>query len=224
MANAAVYAKPAGAEKAVTIPLTAKGGEGLYVAVIPSALAHGTIEYMFAAKDGINQQSNQGDGGTDTWFKLEFKGAGKGSADPGLFTVAAGGVTRTEPRKPIVLRAQLSPGGLEGMNDDQATAAEATIKGLTVSLLWREKDGEDQLAPMNPDPSGGLGGYGVSLEPQFDGTVLYYQVVACTADGKCAIDTGSKRKWNPLVVSSAPADAPPSLEAVSKKAPAGTPD
>ena len=78
---------------------------------------------------------------------------------------------------------------------------------------------------MAADPSGGLGGYGASIAPQFDGTVIYYQVVACAADGsRCAIDTGGKKKWNPLVVSAAPAEPPPPLEAASTKAPTGLPE
>jgi outer membrane biosynthesis protein TonB len=222
--TAAAYVRPLGGEKTVTIPLTPKGDEQ-YIAVIPAALAKGTIEYLLAAKDGKSQQTNQGDGSPDTWYRLEFKAAAARPAEPGMFTIAAGGLTRAEPRKPIVLRAQITPGNLDAVTDDNAAAAEASVKGLTVMLLWREKDGEDMSSPMNPDPSGGLGGYGVSLEPQFDGTVIYYQVAACNADAsKCAIDTGSKRKWNPLVVSATPADAPPPLEAVSKKAPASAPE
>ncbi len=222
--TAAAYVRPLGGEKTVTIPLTPKGEEQ-YVAVIPAALAKGTIEYLLAAKDGKSQQTNQGDGSPDTWYRLEFKAAAARPTEPGMFTIAAGGLSRAEPRKPIVLRAQVTPGNLDAVTDANAAEAEGSIKGLTVNLLWREKDGEDMISPMNPDPSGGLGGYGVSLEPQFDGTVIYYQVAACNADAtKCAIDTGSKRKWNPLVVSATPTDPPPPLETVSKKAPAGAPE
>ena len=222
--TAAAYVRPLGGEKTVTIPLTPKGDEQ-YVAVIPAALAKGTIEYLLAAKDGKSQQTNQGDGSPDTWYRLEFKAAASRPAEPGMFTIAAGGLTRAEPRKAIVLRAQITPGNLDAITDENAASAEASVKGLTVNLLWREKDGEDMATPMNPDPSGGLGGYGVSLDAQFDGTVIYYQVAACNSDAsKCAIDTGSKRKWNPLVVSSTPTDPPPPLEAVSKKAPANAPE
>ena len=230
--TASAFVRPLDRSKTVTIPLLSKGDDQ-FTATIPASLAKGSIEYLLAALDTNGQRTNQGDGGAETWFRLDFKPVGGVAsaakpADAGasqLLLVSSGAVTRAEPRKPIVIRAQVSPGNIADITEASAADAVAAVQNLKVRVLWREKDGEDQETAMAADPTGGLGGYGASLAPQLDGTIIYYQVVACAADGsRCAVDTGGKKKWNPLVVSVAPAEPPPPLEAASAKAPAGLPE
>ena len=91
-------------------------------------------------------------------------------------------------------------------------------------VIWRGSDGQEQIAAMEPDTSGGLGGFKAQIPPQPDGTV-YYQVVACDASGgKCAVSTGSKRKWHAVAVAAAPGAKPVPLDALSSKAPGSLPE
>jgi hypothetical protein len=218
------FFREAGAEKyKLAVPFVSNGNDS-YEVTIPAAVAKGDIEYILVVLDNADQKVSQGDGADNIWYKLSFKPIGAGSAPSQPFIVHAGAQGMAAPRKPVVLRAQVSPSNLGSIDEKSADAAVAAVQGLTVKLLWREKDGEDQELAMTPDESGGLGGYQAQLPALFDGSVLYYQVVACSADGKCAIDTGSKKKWNGLNVTSTPADPPAPIDAVSSKAPAGLPE
>lgn len=114
---------------------------------------------------------------------------------------------RVPPGRPIILRAQVVPAG-DGQPPDR------------VALLWRGSDSRDQLTEMAPDPTGGWGGYKAQLPAQEDGA-LFFQIFACDAQGiRCAVDTGSKRKWHATIVARNPgAPQPGALDAVSSKAP-----
>jgi hypothetical protein len=103
---------------------------------------------------------------------------------------------------------------------ENANQAEEAVKNLNVHLLWRSKDQEDHDDPMRADPQGGLGGYIWTLAALGEGDPLYFQVVACSQDNSvCAIDTGSKRRWNSAICAGAPAEPPRPIDAVSTKLP-----
>ena len=71
-----------------------------------------------------------------------------------------------------------------------------------------------------PSATGGLGGFKAELPPQSAGAV-YYQVVGCDSAGaKCAISTGSKRRWHAVAVAPSPVAKPAALQVASSKAPA----
>ena len=112
-----------------------------------------------------------------------------------------------------VLRAQVVPPSDNGEMPDR------------VAVLWRGNDGQDQLADMVRDETGGWGGYKAELPPQEEGAI-FYQVVACDPPAtKCGIDTGSRRKWHATAVASQPgAPRPLPLDAVSTKAPPTLPE
>ncbi|MBS2021397.1 MAG: hypothetical protein JST92_03235 [Deltaproteobacteria bacterium] len=224
--TAAIYVRQAGSPSwKASIPLVNNDGDSWSVE-LPPAVTHGEIEYLIAAKDNADQQVNFGDGSPSTPFKLTFKSAGgaaEGARPAQVFTISHASPFRVEPRRPIVLRAQISPGNIESLTEDKAADAEAKVASAKVQILYRGQDANDQVIDMTPDANGGLGGFIVELPAQFEGEVLYYQVVAC-ADTECAIDTGSKKKWNAVLISSSPGQAPAAIDAVSSKAPAGLPE
>ena len=88
----------------------------------------------------------------------------------------------------------------------------------------RGSDGQEQVTDMKPDASGGLGGFKAELPPQPGGAV-YYQVVACDASGKkCAVSTGSKRKWHAVAIAASPVAKPTALQVASSKSPGYLPE
>lgn len=223
--KAAIFVRPAGAATwAANVPLKNVDGESWSVEV-PGNLAHGDVEYLVVAKDTNGQQVNQGDGGPVTPFKISFKTSQPTPSGPPAqpFAIAHTSPGRVAPNKPVVLRAQVSPANLDTLSQADAAAAEAKVAGVKAQLLYRGQDATDQVQQMQADPSGGLGGFLAELPPQFEGDVIYYQVVACAGD-ECAIDTASKKKWNALVVSAKPVAPPPSIDAVSSRAPANLPE
>ena len=173
-----------------------------YDARIPGEIAHGTIEYLLAAKDENGKQTFGGDGAPTTWFTISFKPA----AQP--FNVAVNPPARVNPGRSLTVRAQITTPG-----DEPVAAAKAQV-------LWRGADGQEQVTDMRPDATGGLGGFKAELPPQSAGAV-YYQVVGCDSAGaKCAISTGSKRRWHAVAVAPSPVAKPAALQVASSKAPA----
>src|SRR5437899_2720125 len=89
---------------------------------------------------------------------------------------------------------------------------------------WRGGEGQEQGTDMQPDATGGLGGFKAELPPQTAGAV-YYQVVACEPSGsKCAVSTGSKRKWHAVAIAAAPGAKAAAIDAASSKAPGSLPE
>jgi hypothetical protein len=181
-----------------------KGDE--YEAKIPGDNAHGTLEYLLAAKDQNGKQTFGGDGAPTTWFTLTFNPA----AQP--FNVAVNPPARVLPGRSLTVRAQISTPG-----NEPAPATKAQV-------VWRGPDGQEQVTEMRPDPSGGLGGFKAELPPQTPGAV-YFQVIGCDAAGtRCAVSTGSKRRWHAVAVAPSPVARPAALQVASSKAPAGLPE
>ncbi|HWE25996.1 MAG TPA: hypothetical protein VG496_18820 [Myxococcales bacterium] len=177
-----------------------------YEAKIPAESAHGTIEYLLAAKDKNGKQTFGGDGAPTTWFTVGFRPA----AQP--FTISVNPPARIVPGRSLTVRAQIATPG------DQPVAASRA------QVLWRGADGLEQVAEMRADPTGGLGGFKAELPPQPAGAV-YFQVIGCDASGsKCAISTGSKRRWHAVAVAPAPVAKPAALQVASSKAPASLPE
>jgi hypothetical protein len=178
--------------------------------LIPGDKAHGSIEYLIAAKDARGQQTNQGDGNSSTWFGLTFKAAPRA---PQPYAFAVNPPVRVPPGQPVALRAQIT-----AVRDD---AYEAPAKAR---VLWRAADGQESQLEMEGDPNGGIGGFKAVLPALNDGA-LYYQIVACDSSGaKCAVDTGGRRKWHAVAVTADPAKLRPApLDAVSK-APSSIPE
>jgi hypothetical protein len=181
-----------------------------YDATIPASLAHGTVEYFIVAKSEAGQVSKQGDGDSATPFVAVFRNAAPAPAakpaGPYLFTDNP--PYRVTPGKPIVLRAQVVPASDTGALPDR------------VAVLWRANDAQDQMTDMQPDATGGYGGFRAEIPAQDEGG-FWFQIVACDATAsRCAIDTGSKRKWHAAAVASqAGARQPQPIDAVSKRAP-----
>src|SRR5205823_10184662 len=120
---------------------------------------------------------------------------------------------RAAPGRPLLLRAQVVPATDSGEMPDR------------VAVLWRGGDGQDQLTDMVKDDAGGWGGFKAELPAQDEGAV-FFQIVACDAQAsKCAVDTGSKRRWHATSIASNPGGAQPmALDAVSSKAPPTLPE
>ena len=118
---------------------------------------------------------------------------------------------RTSPGVNITIRAQVTP-------DKEENAPSKMV------VLLRDAAGTDKAIDLQPDDSGGIGGFQGQIPAQGEGA-LYYQVVACNKANKCGVDTGSKKSWHPVAVSNdAEAKLPDSIDAVSSKAPAGLPE
>jgi hypothetical protein len=192
----------------IRLPLSRVEGE-TYEAKIPADRAHGSLEYLLAAKDQNGKQSFGGDGSPTTWFAISFKPAGPVEQP---FNFAVNPPARVVPGRSLTVRAQIT-----GPGDEPSVPGKAQV-------LWRGSDGQDQVTDMQPDASGGLGGFKAELPPQTPGAI-YYQVVACDPSGaKCAVSTGSKRKWHAVAISSAPGAKPPALDIPSSKAPRALPE
>jgi hypothetical protein len=180
-----------------------------YEAKIPAEKAHGTLEYLVAAKDKNGRQSFGGDGSPTTWFTISFKPAGPVAQ---LYAFAQNPPVRVQPGRSLTVRAQIT-----GPGDEPTTPAKALV-------VWRGSDGQEQVTEMRPDPSGGLGGFKAELPPQPAGAV-YYQVVACDASGqRCAVSTGGRRKWHAVAIAATPGAKPAALQVASSKGPASLPE
>jgi hypothetical protein len=196
-----------------------------YDAVIPAAVAKGSIEYFIAAKNQAGQMAQQGNGDAKTPYVLTFKSsaaaaaasasaaAGGAASAAGPFQFAHLPLFRVLPGKPIVVRAQITPSTDGGNIPDRAL------------VLWRGNDGTDQIKEMSADPTGGYGGFRAELTAQDEGGV-YYQIVACDqGDSHCAADTGGKRKWHSAAVSAQQGGAQPMpIDSASANAPASLPE
>jgi hypothetical protein len=181
-----------------------------YEAKIPADKAHGNVEYLLAAKDENGKQSFGGDGSPNTWFAISFKPPQQAVEQP--FRFAVNPPARVHPGRSLTVRAQIT-----GPGDEPTVPGKAQV-------LWRRGDGQEQVTDMQPDASGGLGGFKAELPPQAAGAV-YYQVVACEPSGsKCAVSTGSKRKWHAVAIAAAPGAKPAPIDAASSKAPGSLPE
>ena len=201
--------------------LTHGDGDGdSYEGRIPAAVATGTVEYFIVAKDQAGVQTRQGDGDDKTPYTITFKGGPPGAgaesaaAEPpsGPFRFAHWTLFRTEPGRPILVRAQI------------VASADDSVPGTAV-VLDRGNDGQDLDVPMTPDRTGGWGGFKAEIPAQTDGAV-YYQIVACDdAGAKCAADTGGRKRWHATAVAAQPGGAVPlPIGEMSSKAPAGLTD
>jgi hypothetical protein len=180
-----------------------------YEAKIPADKAHGTLEYLLAAKDQNGRQSFGGDGGPTTWFTISFKPAGPVAQ---AYAFAMNPPARVQPGRSLTVRAQIT-----GPGDEPTVPAKALV-------VWRGTDGQEQVTDMRPDASGGLGGFKAELPPQGAGAV-YYQIVACDASGqKCAVSTGGRRKWHAVAIAATPGAKPAALQVASSKSPASLPE
>src|SRR2546423_424256 len=181
-----------------------------YEAKIPAEKAHGNLEYLLAAKDENGKQSFGGDGSANTWFAISFKPPQQAAEQP--FRFAVNPPARVNPGRSLTVRAQIT-----GPGDEPSVPGKAQV-------LWRGKDGQEQVTDMQPDASGGLGGFKAELPPQVPGA-MYYQVIACDPSGsKCAVSTGSKRKWHAVAIAATPGAKPAAIEATSSRAPASLPE
>jgi hypothetical protein len=207
---AVLQSKAAGSSSFTNTLLTHTDGDN-YEAKIAAAAATGTVEYFIVAKNETGQMTRQGDGDSTTPYTVTFKGGGaaatgSSSSDKG-WTFSHWSVSRVDPNKPLLVRAQIAPAADDGQVPDKAM------------VLFRGNDGQDQQANMQVDPNGGFGGFKAELPAQADGAI-YYQIVACDEAGKkCAIDTGSKKKWHGAVVGTKGAEPPLPLNTASSKAP-----
>ena len=182
-----------------------------YEAKIPADKAHGNLEYLLAAKDENGKQSFGGDGNPNTWFAISFKPPQQPAVEQ-PFSFAVNPPARVQPGRSLTVRAQIT-----GPGDEPSVPGKAQV-------LWRGSDGQEQVTDMQADASGGLGGFKAELPPQTPGAV-YYQVVACDPSGsKCAVSTGSKRKWHAVSIAAAPGAKPAAIDAASSKAPGALPE
>lgn len=239
VAFAGMYTRPKGTSGFKDRVTVTKTEGDSYEAKIPAAQAHGTLEYLLAAKDTAGNQTDQGDGppGTQTtWYSVTFKSAGGGfqaatsSMPDQNFSFTHLALYRVPPGNPITVRAQILPiktanvikGHKPESGVDPAVPDEAEPEKVVV--LWRDNDGNDQATDMVLEKSGGLGGYKADLPPQNEGAI-YYQIVACDGSFKCAVDTGGKKKWHGVAVAAAAGGALPlPLEHPSTKAPGPLPE
>jgi len=181
-----------------------------YEARIPADKAHGNLEYLLAAKDENGKQSFGGDGNPNTWFAISFKPPQQMVEQP--FRFAVNPPARVNPGRSLTVRAQITTPG-----DEPSVPGKAQV-------LWRGSDGQEQITDMQPDATGGLGGFKAELPPQTPGAI-YYQVVACDPSGnKCAVSTGSKRKWHAVAIAAAPGAKPAPIDVASSKAPGSLPE
>ncbi len=215
VAVAVLLLKAAGTSTFGNTPLHHTDGDN-YEAKIPASDAKGTVEYFVAAKNEAGMMTHQGDGDTKTPYTVTFKSADAGATaladNKGGYSFTHWAVVRLDPNQPLLVRAQIAPASDDGQVPDKAM------------VLFRGNDGQDQQADMLPDANGGFGGFRAELPGQADGAV-YYQIVACDdAAKKCAIDTGSKKKWHGATVGMKGAEPPLPLTATSSKAPAGLAD
>lgn len=221
IAVAILQVKPQGAAGFSPTRLTHTEGDS-WEGVVPAAQAKGTIEYFIAAKSESGQLGTSGSAADP--HKLTFKASAGSSAEVASASQPSGGgaspyqfshlpLYRVMPGKPILVRAQIVPSSDSGDLPEH------------VAVLWRGNDAQDQITDMDVDPSGGYGGYKVTLPAQDEGAV-FYQIIACDAAAKaCGDDTGSKRKWHAAMVASQPGGAQPMpLDAVSSKAPPSLPE
>src|SRR6267378_3324770 len=182
-----------------------------YEAKIPADKARGNLEYLLAAKDENGKQSFGGDGNPNTWFAISFKPPQQAAAEQ-PFSFAVNPPARVHPGRSLTVRAQIT-----GPGDEPNVPGKAQV-------LWRGSNGQEQVTDMQADASGGLGGFKAELPPQTPGAV-YYQVVACDPSGsKCAVSTGSKRKWHAVAIAAAPGTKPAAIDAASSKAPGALPE
>ena len=210
---AVLQSKAAGTSTFTNAPLQHTDGDN-YEAKIAAAAAKGTVEYFIVAKNEAGLMTHQGDGDAKTPYTVTFKagGAAGAVADKGGWSFSHWSVNRVDPNQPLLVRAQIAPASDDGQVPDKAM------------VLFRGSDGQDQQADMLPDPNGGFGGFKAELPAQADGAI-YYQVVACDDAGKkCAVDTGSKKKWHGAAVGTKGSEPPLPLNAASSKAPASLPD
>jgi hypothetical protein len=182
-----------------------------FEAKIPADKAHGNVEYLLAAKDENGKQSFGGDGSPNTWFAISFKPPQQAAAEQ-PFSFAVNPPARVHPGRSLTVRAQIT-----GPGDEPSVPGKAQV-------FWRGSNGEEQVTDMQADASGGLGGFKAELPPQTPGAV-YYQVVACDPSGsKCAVSTGSKRKWHAVAIAAAPGAKPAAIDVASSKAPGALPE
>src|SRR5262249_27013744 len=121
-----------------------------YEAKIPADKAHGNLEYLLAAKDQNGKQSFGGDGSPTTRFAT-------GLGPPAPFqpcTFAVNPPARVLPGRSLTVRAQIT-----GPGEEPSVPGKAQV-------LWRGSDGKDQVTDMQPDATGGLGGFKAELPPQ----------------------------------------------------------
>ena len=210
IASSGVFLRKQGESGPLTrLALNRVEGES-YEAKIPADKAHGNVEYLLAAKDENGKQSFGGDGSPNTWFAISFKPPQQAVEQP--FRFAVNPPARVNPGRSLTVRAQITTPG-----------DEPTVPGKA-QVLWRGSDGQEQVTDMQPDASGGLGGFKAELPPQTPGAV-YYQVVACDPSAsKCAVSTGSKRKWHAVAIAAAPGAKPAPIDAASSKAPGALPE
>ncbi len=206
------FRKQGQAKFTTKIPLEKKDGDD-YEGTIPAGVAKGTIEYVFIVADDKGQKTTQGDGGPGKAFQVTFgkaSAAVAGGASGGPFTFAHKAAVRASPGINMNIRVQATPEAEDGAPDK-------------AMLLYRGKDGGDQVVDLAADESGGIGGFSGQIPAPADGA-LYYQIVACKGD-KCGVDTGSKKSWHAVAVSNdGDAKAPDAIDAVSSKAPASLPE
>jgi hypothetical protein len=218
---AILQVKPQGGQGFTPTRLTHTEGDS-WEGVIPADKAKGTIEYFIAAKNdaGLLGTSGSANDPHRLTFKASAASTQVAAAQAPATTQAAGPYNfshlplyRVQPGKPITVRAQVVPTNESGDLPEH------------VAVLWRGNDAQDQLTDMDPDPTGGYGGFKAQLPPQDEGAI-FYQIVACDAAAKsCGDDTGSKRKWHSAMVSAQPGGAQPMpLDAVSSKAPPSLPE
>jgi hypothetical protein len=210
IAFSGVFLRKQGESALTQLALKRVEGES-YEAKIPADKAHGTVEYLLAAKDENGKQSYGGDGGPTTWFAISFKPPQQAAVEQ-PFSFAVNPPARVQPGRSLTVRAQIT-----GPGDEPSVPGKAQV-------LWRDSKGQEQVTDMQADASGGLGGFKAELPPQTPGAV-YYQVIACDPSGsKCAVSTGSKRKWHAVAIAAAPGAKPAIIEAASSKAPGSLPE
>ena len=227
-AVASLQAHPTGGTGTTSVAMQQDDGES-WSAKLPAALAKGTVEYFIIAANSSGERAKVGaDGATaKTPYTISFKGASGTAASTvanaapvaeapkssGPYDFSHYPLYRVDPNRPIVVRAQIVPGSESGEMPDR------------VQILFRGNDAQDLAVDMVRDENGGYGGYKAELPAQGEGAI-FYAIVACDGGmSKCAVDTGSKRKWHGAAVATQPGSAMPlPLEAVSSKAPASLPE
>src|SRR5216683_862456 len=110
---------------------------------------------------------------------------------------------------------------VEGETYEAKIPGDKAHGNLEYLLAAKDENGKQSFGG---DGSGGLGGFKAELPPQTPGAV-YYQVVACDPSGsKCAVSTGSKRKWHAVAISPAVGAKAPAIDVPSSKAPRSLPE